>query len=69
MDATTPENELIHQLSTRTNNAVSGLNVRLDDGHMVISGKAPSYYMKQVVTQTALAAAGSRRVRNEIDVV
>ncbi|MFK7819825.1 MAG: BON domain-containing protein [Planctomycetaceae bacterium] len=63
------ENDLIDHFSTRTNHAVSGLNVRLDEGHMVISGKAPSYYVKQVVTQTALAAAGTRRVRNEIDVV
>ncbi len=68
MDFQSSEADILQQLSRQTNNSVSSLTVRFDDRHMVIGGTAPSYYMKQVVTQTALAAAGSRRVRNEIDV-
>lgn len=62
------ESDILQTLSNRTNNAVSSLTVRFDKGHVVISGRAPSYYAKQVVTQTALAHVGSRQVRNEISV-
>jgi osmotically-inducible protein OsmY len=68
MDSNITESDIIKTLSTQTNNGVSSLTVRLDDGHMVIGGQARSYYVKQVVTQTALANAGSRQVRNEIHV-
>lgn len=62
------ESDILQSLSKQTNNGIAALTVRLDDGHLVIGGRATSYYMKQVVTQTALANAGSRRVRNEIAV-
>lgn len=66
--ASTTESDLLNTLTKRTNNGVSNMTVRLDDSHVVIGGNASSYYVKQVITQTALKAVGQGRVRNEIDV-
>ncbi len=68
-ESTTRTNELVQSITARTGpGAVRGLCVRLDDRHITIAGQAASYYIKQLVTQTAMSAAGRRRVRNQISV-
>lgn len=64
----TSRDEILRKLAVRTGNGVRDLNVRIDAEHVLITGRAPSYYVKQIATQTAIAAVGSIRVRNEIEV-
>ena len=35
---------------------------------VILGGRVPSYYLKQVAQTTALAVAGARQVRNDLDV-
>ena len=35
---------------------------------VILEGRAPSYYLKQVAQATALAVAGARQARNDLDV-
>jgi osmotically-inducible protein OsmY len=36
---------------------------------VILQGRVPSYYMKQLAQTAALAVAGVRELRNEVDVV
>jgi osmotically-inducible protein OsmY len=38
------------------------------DGHVVLRGRVPSYYLKQVAQEVALAMPGVLQLRNELDV-
>jgi hypothetical protein len=53
----------------RTSGMVRGLHVRILGGEVVLSGRANSYYTKQLATHAALAAiTKDARLKNEIDV-
>ena len=44
------------------------LEVSVRTGQVVLSGRVPSYYVKQVAQAVALAVCGVRTVRNELTV-
>ncbi len=44
------------------------LVVTTSDGEVVISGRVPSYYLKQMAQEAIRACLGPRRLRNEVQV-
>lgn len=55
---------------SRTNGMIRGLRVELVDGDVVLSGRASTYYAKQLATHAALRAAEDEAISlsNEIEV-
>jgi osmotically-inducible protein OsmY len=45
-----------------------GIEVTVHARLVILGGRVPSYYLKQVAQTTALAVSGARQVRNELDV-
>jgi osmotically-inducible protein OsmY len=45
-----------------------GIEVTVHAGFIILGGRVPSYYLKQVAQATALAVAGARQARNDLDV-
>ena len=45
-----------------------GIAVTVRARLVVLGGRVPSYYLKQVAQTTALAVPGTRQVRNDLDV-
>ncbi len=55
---------------TRTGSAIRGLRIEVFGDSVVISGRASTYYSKQLATHAALDATGDRlNVCNEIIVI
>ena len=46
-----------------------GIEVSVDARLVILGGRVPSYYLKQVAQTTALAVPGVRHLRNDLDVV
>ena len=46
-----------------------GVEVTVHARLVILGGRVPSYYLKQVAQTTALAVPGARHVRNDLDVV
>ena len=46
-----------------------GIAVTVHARLVILSGRVPSYYLKQVAQTTALAIPGTRHLRNDVDVV
>jgi osmotically-inducible protein OsmY len=44
------------------------LSVTTSEAEVVISGRVPSYYLKQMAQEAVRACLGSRRLRNEVQV-
>lgn len=44
------------------------LIVTVSDGEVVITGKVPSYYLKQLAQETLRPALGRRRLLNRVEV-
>ncbi|MGH7128227.1 MAG: BON domain-containing protein, partial [Planctomycetaceae bacterium] len=44
------------------------LEVRVDDGHVLIAGRAPSYYAKQLAQATIMKMNGVRSLCNKLQV-
>jgi osmotically-inducible protein OsmY len=44
------------------------LSVTTNDMEVVISGRVPSYYLKQMAQEAVRACLGTRRLRNEVQV-
>lgn len=44
------------------------LNLECDGEAVTISGRVPTYYLKQLVQNLALAAPGVKRVQNDVQV-
>jgi hypothetical protein len=44
------------------------LVVTVSDGEVVITGKVPSYYLKQLAQETIRPAIGHRRLLNRVEV-
>ena len=55
-------------VQTRTGGRIRGLQVRVDDGGIVISGRATTYYTKQLVTHAAMEAGNELLVTNQVEV-
>jgi osmotically-inducible protein OsmY len=45
-----------------------GIEVTVHARLVILGGRVPSYYLKQVAQTTALAVPGARQVRNDLDV-
>ena len=45
-----------------------GVEVTVHARLVILGGRVPSYYLKQVAQTTALAVPGARHVRNDLDV-
>jgi osmotically-inducible protein OsmY len=45
-----------------------GIEVTVGECLVILGGRVPSYYLKQVAQSTALAVPGARQVRNDLDV-
>lgn len=54
---------------SRTSGMVRDLQVEALDGRVVISGRSSTYYVKQLVTHGAQAAAEGIDLRNDVQVV
>jgi hypothetical protein len=55
--------EAVH---TRTGGRIRGLQVTIADGGIVISGRAPTYYTKQLVTHAAMEAGDELLISNQV---
>ena len=53
---------------SRTSGMIRGLQVEVLDGHVVISGRASTYYAKQLVTHAAFDVAKGCTLTNDIEV-
>ncbi len=60
--------ELHRLVNCQTQLQVSDLAIRQCDGMLVVTGRSPTYYVKQLVTQAILGRFPSVRLANEIDV-
>jgi len=56
-------------LSQSRNPAFDCVTVAEENGHIVLSGKLPSFYLKQVVQTIAGAVDGVRQLDNRVEVV
>lgn len=45
-----------------------GIQVTVDARLVILGGRVPSYYLKQVAQETALTVPGTHQVRNDLDV-
>lgn len=52
----------------RTGGRIRGLQVHVSDGGIVISGRAATYYTKQLVTHAAMDAGDELLVTNDVEV-
>lgn len=55
-------------VQVRTGGRIRGLQVRICDGGIVISGQVATYYTKQLVTHAAMEACDELLVTNEVEV-
>jgi len=46
-----------------------GIKVTVHAGFVILGGRVPSYYLKQVAQTTALVVPGARHIRNDLDVI
>ena len=60
--------EIERAVHVRTGGRIRGLQVRVSDGGIVISGRASTYYTKQLVTHAAMDAGNELQVTNEVEV-
>ncbi len=64
--------ELLDQVEqavqARTGGRILGLQVRMDDGRIVVSGRTSTYYNKQLVTHAIRDAVDDVPVLNEVQV-
>lgn len=56
------------EVRSRTSGRIRGLQVRVYDGQVVITGRTSTYYAKQLVTHAALETAEQLCVMNEVEV-
>jgi osmotically-inducible protein OsmY len=45
-----------------------GVEVSVHGRYVILRGRVPSYYLKQVAQTTALSVSGARHLRNDLDV-
>lgn len=52
----------------KTGGRIRGLNVRINDGCLVVSGRTSTYYNKQLATHAARNAGLDMSVQNDVEV-
>lgn len=55
-------------VQVRTGGRIRGLQVRVFDREIVISGRVATYYTKQLVTHAAMESSNELLVTNEVEV-
>jgi hypothetical protein len=55
-------------VQSRTGGRIRGLQVRVANGGIVISGRVATYYTKQLVTHAAMEAGDELLVTNDVEV-
>lgn len=65
-EVVTQEEELRQLVSSRINGRIRGLHIAVNGDVLVISGRASSYYSKQLATHAVLDVANSRVIQNEV---
>jgi hypothetical protein len=61
--------DLVEQaVQARTGGRILGLQVRMDEGRIVVSGRTSTYYNKQLVTHAIRDAVDDVPVVNEVEV-
>jgi len=58
--------KLLDGILAATNRQVAGLQVRVLDGGVFITGRSKSYYVKQLVTKAVMTQMPSFKLHNEI---
>lgn len=58
--------ELVRFVNHQTHRQVEDLSIHSREGDLVVTGRCPSYYVKQLVTQSIRRLAPSVRLMNEI---
>lgn len=58
-----------HALCATGYGALRGINVSVCVRLVILAGRVPSYYLKQVAQETALAVPGTHQVRNGLEVI
>jgi hypothetical protein len=58
--------ELVRFVNHQTHQQVEDLSIHSREGRLVVTGRSPSYYVKQLVTQAIRRLAPSVRLLNEI---
>lgn len=56
-------------LSATGHGALRAVAVAVRDRVVILGGRVPSYYLKQLAQATALAVPGTHHIRNDLDVV
>ena len=59
---------LRESIRTRTNGSIRGLEVTVNGGAVVVSGRTSRYYYKQLATSAVLAASTQHDLTNSIEV-
>ena len=62
------EERVEQEVRSRTTGRIRGLQVRVLNGQVVITGRTSTYYAKQLVTHAALESAEQLSVMNEVEV-
>jgi hypothetical protein len=60
--------ELVRFVNHQTQQQVEDLSIHSREGGLVVTGRSPSYYVKQLVTQSIRRLVPSARLLNEIRV-
>ena len=49
--------------------SLRGVEITVRAGAVLLEGRVPSYFLKQLAQETALAVPGAHQVRNDLEVV
>jgi hypothetical protein len=60
--------EAVVKLQNRVGSRVRGLRVVIEDRHIILHGRAPTYHAKQLVQHAAMAILGLPILANRIEV-
>ena len=58
--------ELLQSIEARTNRQVRDLRIDCEESRVRVTGRSPTFYLKQLVTQAVLTAAPRVRLENEV---
>jgi hypothetical protein len=61
--------ELTGRIHAKTFHQVRELNIVRDAGRIIVVGRTPSYYIKQLATHAALELFPGQEIDNSIDVI
>ena len=61
-------NQVEQAVHTRTGGRIRGLQIRMDEGCLVVSGRTSTYYNKQLATHAVRDTVDDMTVQNEVEV-